>query len=310
MERILSSLAVLIEFFLFVALGFAGKKLKFFDNKVLDGAVELLMKVAVPGAILSSASAIEVNAQTVQNACMLVLIYTLGFAVCIAGANAVSRLSFIPKEERPYVVGTITFKNISFMGFPLCISVLGKGSLFYAALCMVVFNLLHWSYGISLYSGEGKLRIKSVLANTSMVSIFLMLVLVAFRVQLPEIVWDTLGIAGNMCTPLSLLAVGMMLADVQFKKMLTDPVMYLVSVCTLVLFPIVTLGLVSLLRPADEVAAILLLLSVTPSATMNAVMAKRYGSAGEFVSLMVLQTMLLCLVTIPAITVLLFHQYL
>ena len=310
MWEILASFSVLIEFAIFVAVGYAGRKLKYFDEKTLSGAIELLMKVAVPGVILDAASEMSLEADILGNVGALLGIYCLSFAILLPLNRLLSRAPVLAKTNRVGFIGVSSFKNISFMGLPVCAAVLGGGSTFYVSFCIMAFTLLHWSYGVYLYSGSSQLNLKSILANPAIVSSVVMLLLLVSRISLPDVVWETIHAAGSLCTPLSLIAIGIMLANVKLSTILSSAQMYYTSAFTLLLPPLVTYGLVRLCRPASEVAAVLLVLSTTPSATLNAVMAERYGGDGSFVSLCVLQTMLLSLVTIPLISMVLLQGYL
>lgn len=301
MLEVLSGFTVMAEFVFFVAVGYIGKKTGYLGKNALDGCMELILKIGVPGSILSSAASVSLTAETMANAGWTLLIYTLCFCISAVVTKPLGAAFRIPASRRRCFEGVISFKNISFMGFPLCVAVLGRESLFYAALCTVVFNLTNWSYGVYLYSGVHKIQWKKIFCNSAMISSFLLVILIIAGIQPSGIVQDTLEVAGNLCTPLPLIVVGIMLADVKFSRLFTDWQMYLISVLSLVVFPALTCLVIWLFGVPAEPARVLILLSATPAATMNAVMAKNYGGDEEFVSLAILQNMFLCLFTIPVV---------
>ena len=135
---------------------------------------------------------------------------------------------------------------------------------FNAALCTVVFNLTNWSYGVYLYSGVHKIQWKKIFCNSAMISSFLLVILIIAGIQPSGIVQDTLEAAGNLCTPLPLIVVGIMLADVKFSRLFTDWQMYLISVLSLVVFPALTCLVIWLFGVPAEPARVLILLSATP----------------------------------------------
>lgn len=309
MLEILSSFTVLIEFFLFVVVGFVCRKLKAFDEGTIKGGTDLLLKVGVPGAIFASAESVVFDAQTIWNILFMFFLYAVWFGCMIPMMHLASRTPLIAKEDRKAFVGTTVFKNISFMGIPLCAAVLGGESVFYVAICMTVYNFLHWSYGIYLYSGGHGLSLKTMASNIPMLSVFVMLLIKACHIPLPQILWDTFSAAGSICTPVSLVIVGVMLAGVDLKVLFVDKALYLASGCTLVAAPLIAWIVVQVFGATGEIAAVLILLSLTPSASMNAVLAKRYGKNGEYVSLMLLQTLLLSLATIPLLAATVFRSF-
>lgn len=309
MLEILSSFTVLIEFFLFVVIGYVCRKLKAFDETTIQGGTQLLLKVGVPGAIFSSAESVVFDGDTIRNIFYMFFLYAAWILLMILAMNLVSKAPIIRRDDKKAFIGTTVFKNISFMGIPLCAAVLGIESVFYVAICMTAYNFLHWSYGIYLYSGGHGFSLKSMATNIPMISVFLMLFIKATHLQLPDILWETFSAAGSICTPVSLVIIGIMLAGVDLKSLFTDKVLYLTSLCTLVIAPLIAYVIIAVFRVTGEISTVLILLCLTPSASMNAVLAKRYGKNGEYVSLMLLQTLLLSLATIPLLAATVFQSF-
>lgn len=309
MTDILSSFSVLITFFLLIVVGYVGKKVKAFDDGTIKGGTDLLMMVGIPGAIFSSSESVSFQGDTIRNALLVFFLYALWFLVMILIMHQFSQLPVIPRESRKAFIGNAVFKNIAFMGIPLCSAVLGEQSVFYVAICMVVFNLLHWSYGVFLYSGGRRIDFRTMIVNMPIITVLSMLLLKITGLKLPQILWDTFSAAGSICTPISLVIMGIMLAGDNLKALVVDKVLYLASVATLVISPVVALATILLFRPPQSIGAVLILLSLTPSASMNAVLARKYGGDGAYVSLMVLQTLLLSLITIPVLAMTVFRSF-
>jgi predicted permease len=301
MLELLSGFSVMAEFAFFVAVGYLGRRLNYLGAAALNGCMELILKIGVPGVILSSAATVTLTGETMANAGWTILLYTLVFVISAVLAGPVSSAFHIPENRKRCFTGAVAFKNISFMGFPLCVAVLGRESLFYAALCTVVFNLANWSYGVWLYSGVQKIRWKKILTNPAMIASFLLVVMILAGIRPSGIIQTTLEAAGSICTPLPLIAVGIMLGDVKFSRLFTDRQIYLISILSLAAVPVLTCILVWIFRVPAEASRVLILLSATPSATMNAVMARQYGSDEQFTSLAILQTTFLSLFTIPLV---------
>lgn len=294
-----SSLLVMVEIFLLLFTGFVLRKTKVLGDNVQTGCMDFLMKISVPAQILSAAASFSFTKETIRSVLLLVVILIAGYLAAILLTTGAGKLLKLPKDERIILSGTVVFKNMAFMGFPVCISILGSWSIFYAVFGMAIFNLFMWTYGISMYAGERSLKLKKLVTNSAMICCVVMILLAATGIRLPDIIQETLSVTGNTCTPLSLIIIGMMLADSDLLTILKKPLLWLVSGLTLVVYPLIMLGMVLLLKPGREAAQVLMVLSVLPSATLNPIVAAQYGANGKLASFAVMHTMLLSLVTIP-----------
>lgn len=79
------------------------------------------------------------------------LVSAAAAAILLVVAMVVSRL-FFPKDA--IASFSAAFSNAGFFGIPLTLASLGSGAVFYVAAFIAFLNLLQWTYGVSIMTGE------------------------------------------------------------------------------------------------------------------------------------------------------------
>ena len=207
------------------------------------------------------------------------------------------------------------FSNCGFIGIPFLQMLFpGEGEvLVYCGVVISIFNLLAWSVAVFMISGDKKeISIKKVLLNPLLIGIYVgLIVFLTLRTPLVDIangtVWDgvlekfmgSLDFISNTITPLSMMVIGIRLANVNIKSLFGNPLVYYSNFLKLVALPIITTLIVAFL-PIDKSVKYTLFFTLSmPSATISALFAIKYRSDGDFGSIAVLLSSLLSIVTIP-----------
>ncbi|MBQ0099326.1 MAG: AEC family transporter [Firmicutes bacterium] len=211
------------------------------------------------------------------------------------------------------------FSNCGFMGIPF-LQMLFAGQevlgeiLIYTAVILVVFNLLNWTLGVFIMTGDTKqISLKKVLLNPVIISIvigFLFFIIlkkpiVSFAEEgtllhsfLSKIM-NSIKVIGDMVTPLSMFVVGMRLANIKLKNLFFEIKPYIVCLVKLIIMPLIVILLVAFLPIAEEVKYVLFLLLAMPAASGTTLFAVNFGLDSDFASVCVLLSTLLSIVTIP-----------
>ena len=112
----------------------------------------------------------------------------------------------------------------------------------------------------------------------------------------------------NLVAPLSMVVIGLRLADVDLKGLFKDAYMYLFLALRHLVLPTVTVlavRLLSLVLPISEtVAFVIAITSSAPAATSSTMFAEKYDCDAGYVSRLVAVSTLLCIVTMPLIVLL------
>ena len=216
---------------------------------------------------------------------------------------------FFPKGSRDREVGLLTtaFPNVGFFGIPLISGIYGAEGVFFLTTMITMFNLLLWTYGVILMSGQRDSFRNTVkrLVSPTLVSIVVGLLCFGLGLLLPETVVSPLRKLGDMNSPLAMLISGAVVARADFRQGLKDPMVYKISLLRVVVLPLaVALGLFWL--PVNPMLIIIVVLaSGFPVGSMPLMFCVQYGKNGALAGECVALTVALCCATTPLIYLLL-----
>ncbi|MBQ7505826.1 MAG: AEC family transporter [Lachnospiraceae bacterium] len=234
--------------------------------------------------------------------------FVFGLIFCVAVYVVWILLSIVLKKPfRLHAVdqATMIYSNAGNLTFPVVAMVLGEEAVFFVAALQIPFNLFIWSHGNQIISGEKKFHIRKVLLNSNIIALAVGLLLTAFHVELPDVLDTTITALQNAVAPVSMLVIGMVIANCSLKEIFGVKKAYLVLFGRLILFPAVAMlllfatGIMKRFPEFIPVAMALFVgLSAPPASTVSqlAVLHDNHPvEAGTYNTL----GMFLCLVTMP-----------
>lgn len=193
------------------------------------------------------------------------------------------------------------FSNSVFVGIPIIFPILGYEGILYLSMYLIVSGTLQYTYGIwSLSEGKEKITLRSALTNPGILGTATGLILYLFRIQLPEVLFNSLDTIAGLSSPLGMILLGGYLARSHFKEVFFTWRNYWVISNRLIITPI--LGFIVLwLLPIDNPAILLTLAIVnsTPSAVNTAVFSQIYGGDYEYGARLVILSSIFSMITIP-----------
>ena len=198
-----------------------------------------------------------------------------------------------------------SFANPGFFGIPLIVASLGQGALFYAAPFIAFLNIGQWTYGVSRLNGQPVLQgfqPKKLIKAPFVIAILVGIFLFATQLPLPAIVENCLSNVAGLNTPLAMFTVGVYLAQTDLVKMFGRRTLYLVSALRLLVIPVLSLLILSLLPSSMHVMkTVLLIVAACPVGSNVAVYAQLHGKDYPYAVETVIISTLLSIVTIPFI---------
>lgn len=268
------------------------------DKNVLN----ILSLYAINPCVIISSYQVELTEDKMEG-----LIITVAAAVVVHIAFIF--LAFLSKKvlklsnsERMAVIYT----NCGGLIIPLVCGVLGEEYVFYVCSYIVVQTALFWTHGIMMMSGgKDKFNLKKIFANPNVIAILVGLVLFLTQISLPEIVNDTISGVGDMCGPMVMIIMGMVVADMDLKEIFRTKRAYLASVLRLIIYPllfILVLRLTGITLHNEEVYSamlVTLLAASGPVATGVVMVSLLYDADVKYISTINIMTLLLCIVTMP-----------
>lgn len=302
MNEFLTSALTLAEqvviLFVLAAVGFIATKTKLITDKSIPSFVNVLLYIVTPCLIVNSFLSVEFTKDTVVS-----LLIAAGCAVVshIIGI-AISFVMRDSKENKQsvYRFGTI-FSNAGYMGLPLAQAVFGAEGIFYGSIYVVVFNVIQWTYGITLYNKSGNSKLKTLI-NPGTIGVIIGLPLFLLKVALPNVIGQPLGYISSLNTPLAMLITGYYFALSDFKKGMSNLKMWLVIFLRMIVVPMIAL---LVFKFGFGLSGVLLCSCVLPASAPTAVntmvLASKYGADTDIALKLVTLTTAISVVTMPLV---------
>lgn len=288
------NLQMVLMVYLFV--GILARKKGIITEGNVKKLIDLILRMLMPCMVFQSFNR-ELTFDVLRQAFALIVVaFGIGL-VSIAIGKVVYRK--YPFERRSIMQYATLVNNAGFAGLPMVEGVFGDLGLFYASIAIIPNRIYMWSAGISLFTEASlKQRVKNVMLNPNIIAVGLGLIRAFIGLELPGFLDTALSNIGGIVAPLSMVVVGSMLAEVEWKTVFDREVL-LVSVIRLVVLPVLV-GIVLKFLPLDQTAAgVSLILTSMPAGTTTALMAGQYGADAKFGSKCVFVTTVLSLITVP-----------
>lgn len=297
MDTILILARQILQMFLLCALGFLlckGNKVSQEGSRVLGN---ILIYLALPATIING----FLVERTPEH--LLGILYSAAAAAVLLLLSMLIARAFFRQDAIAAFAGA--FSNPGFFGIPLIIAFAGSGSVFYVACFIAFLNIGQWTYGVSLLTGQPLrqgLQWKKLIQAPFIIAILIGLFLFLAQVRLPAILSGCLSAVASLNTPLAMFTVGIYLAQADLRSMLRHRTVYLVAAVRLVVIPLVSLLLLSLLPAAlRDMKSALLLASACPVGTNVAVYAHLHRKNYPYAVETVVISTLFSILTIPAV---------
>ena len=202
--------------------------------------------------------------------------------------------------------------NVGFFGLPLVVSLVPNNPLVacYSSIYVITMNLLVFTVGVFCLTNDSKyMSIKSALINPTTFGLILAIPAFLFgnkiaSYQAVDVFAQGINLLGQMTTPLCMLILGIRLATVNFKDLWTRPFIYLICILKMIVFPIVCFFAVFFIPLDADFKKAILIISAVPCASVILNLAEIHHKEEELAANCVLVSTLLCMVTIPIVTLL------
>ncbi|MDO4960470.1 MAG: AEC family transporter [Eubacteriales bacterium] len=217
------------------------------------------------------------------------------------------------------------FSNPGFFGVPLITAALGNAAVFYTAPFIAILNLGQWTYGVSILKAadsSGNFVKKSasdkavsplhavsgilerLIKAPFMIAIIIGLFFFLTRIPMPKLLSKCLGFTAGLNTPIAMFTIGIYLAQIDIKRMFGHTGLYLVTAIRLLIIPLITILILSVL-PLQffELKLSILIASACPVGSNVAVYAHLYDSDHGYAVETVIISTLFSIITIPLMVI-------
>lgn len=292
-----TAVSQILILFIIMFIGIAAKRGKLLNESVEASISTLLMNIALPALVVTSTN-FERNDEVLPNMLSILIITLVSYILTIIMCMLIAKALHYDKKSANVFISLVVFANVGFMGYPVARAFFGEIGVFYATVANFVFNALVWTYGILLFNSQEKLDLKKLL-NIGTISAFFAIFMFIFELKLPYPLLTALDLTGKMTTPLSMLLIGALIAEIDVVKLISNKKVYIVAVIRLLLIPAATACALKLLNFNDIVISICTLMAAMPAGATNAIFANQFDSEPLFASTGVFITTLLSILTLP-----------
>ena len=282
-----------------IIVGIICKKTKIITDDGNKELSKLVLTVVNPIVILMAYQK-DYKPQLVKNLLIAFGLSILSYIILIVAAY----LLIPQKDGRETQIERFSaiYSNCGFMGIPLVNALFGSEGIFYLTAFLTVFNLVVWTHGIILISGERNLKnIVKVFYSPVIISIVLGIIMFFAQIRLPDIITDSLNFISNLNTPLAMIVSGVTIADTKILKLLKKPGIYYVSFLKLILLPLILIAAFSLFNVNEQVRITVLVAASAPAAAMCTLQCIRYEKNSLYASEIFAASTILSVVTLPII---------
>ncbi len=298
----------MIVLFLLMCVGFLCYKLKMITDEVSKKLSAIVVNIANPAMVLTgcmSEDKIE-GRELLLVAALVVIIYV----VLVVLAMIIPALLKVDKKSRGVYQAMTIFSNIGFMGYPLVSALYGSGALLYASLFTIPYNILIYTFGVSVMSAGEKVSVRESFSlkrvlNVGVIACIITIIVYLLQLPVPGFIKTTTTYLSNLTAPLSMMVIGASLAVIDIKKLFTDGRMLLFSALKLLAIPVIGVLLIRQFVDNEVICGVCMVMLATPVGSMTAMLAQQYDGDYEMALKGVALTTVLSVITMPVVSMIL-----
>lgn len=312
MEALLNILKNVLIFIALAMPGYILVKTKLLKTAESGALSKLLTYVGMPFLILSSTINIEFTAEftlttiitAISGIIITVLIVLLSTPITTRNKNKDDIKS---SKMRGIMRFAMAFSNNGFLGIPLAMAVFPDKPLVVSIVVIlnIITNIGIYTLGIYLISGDkSMMSAKKAFFNPVLIAFILGLILnlVGVNKVIPEISEYSAHLK-NIVTPVSMIILGMKMADIKLGSIFTSASNYYVAVIKLIALPIIAtalaFALTKIFNISSDIVLAFFVAFAMPTAGLASTLADNYGGDTENAVIYTLGTTVLSIITIP-----------
>lgn len=312
----LTAVESVLSIVLIIALGFYLRNKGWFADSFAGNISKLIMNIALPASIF-----VSVLTYLTRDKLMALsdgLIYgalSIVFGYLIAWLMV--KVLKVRRGRRGVFINTIVNANTIFIGLPLNIALFGEASMPYFLVYYVLNTVSTWAFGAFLIANDStepqpahrqKFNWKKLLP-APLLGFLVALVFLLADIPVPSFIHSTLGYVGSIVTPLSLLYIGITLADAGLKSIRFDKDTIAALLGKFVLAPLIMVALIAaghsiLPLPSLEAKTLIVQSSVSALAVLPILANEAKGDV-RFATNVVTTSTILFMIVVPLVDTLL-----
>ncbi len=290
----------LMAMMVMVAVGYAAVKLHVVESRDSRTLSRLTVYILQPCLICRSVQ-IDLTPERLNGFLCALILGIVTYVFWIAALGLLKKPLRLDAVDRCNLI----YSNVGNLALPLINMILGSEYVFYASALQIPFNLLIWTHGNSIISGERHLHFRKIIFNPNIIALVTGIFLVLLHIRLPDVIDTAMEGLGSMVGPSSMLVIGIVIAGSDLRRIITNKRAYAISLGRLIVMPVSLLLLIlasGILTRHPELTSVFrvcfIALCTPPGATVSQ-LAVLYDKKAYESSVYSVLSMALCIVTMP-----------
>ncbi len=298
MELAIIAFRKMIVMFIILVVGIIAYKTKIVTKEGNSTLSDLLLLIVNPVVIFMSFQ------MEFTHELFIKLWISIGFAViCHIIAIAVSYIA-IGKKVKDFEIERVSaiYSNCGFIGIPIISALFGQEGVFYLAAYIAVFNILLWTQGYMLMTGEKdkKVILKGIF-SPCVIAAVLGIICFCFKISVFKEADEAFNHISNMNTPLAMLVAGVTIAQSDVINALKNIRLYYVCLLKLIIIPVVCAFVLKLFGTDNVVTMTSIVEIACPVGASCTMFAIRYNKNAVYASELYVISTLFSAVSLPLV---------
>ena len=289
---------IIVSIIVMILIGVLSKKIGLLKEEDVETLNNIVINIALPCMIFNALYTADVS---LLPRLSILTVYML-ITSLIVGVLTYLLLKFLGWDKRKIwsVIVVVVLGNTGFLGYPITQGIFGNEGMIRAVFCdcstSIVFVLLSFIL-ILIFDGELRVAIKKIVTFLPLWSIILGILFNIFNIPITSLGTTVVSYLAGATIPLIMISLGLSLKIEGLKNHFKE--VTLASAIKLIIYPLIGLGVLSLLNVTGFEHTIGFVEATMSSAMLGLVIAVTYKLDWELTSDCIFTSTLFSLVTIP-----------
>ena len=285
-----------VTIFAMMAAGYCVRKWKIVSQAGKQELTNLVLYLILPANIITS-FLLEFSGELLRDCVIILIVSVLIQAFTLLYGKLIYRRQ--PEDRKKNLVYATICSNAGFLGNPVAEGIYGAPGLMLASIYLIPQRIMMWSEGLVIYTGSrsGRGLVRKVLTHPCVVACIIGIVLLLTGVKVPDVILTPLKTLGRCNTAMSMLVIGMILAEADLKTILDRTILWF-TLNRLILIPLAVFLVLRFLPVSELVRGTSVILAAMPAGATTSMLAAKYERDPQFAAKLIAFSTLLSL---PAI---------
>ncbi len=287
-----------------VAIGvFVGKR-GIVDNMSSKSISTIVVDICNPALMLTSVLGGSITADHTEllTAGAVAVIF---YAVLVIIGFVLPALLRIETDKRRFYNMMCIYTNVGFIGIPVAHAVLPPDGMLCVLVCNVMYSLLFYTHGVAVLSGNKQKISPLKILSPGTIAAVLSILIVWFRISLPEAVNETISYVGGATVFLSMMLLGVSIARSGLLEGIKSIKLWLFILIRMIALPALLAVILKLMNLDPVITAGMCLMAAMPVGNLPLIQAEKTGEDTTILSRAIAVTTAVSMITITVFMVVL-----